>query len=116
MMSTPKYPKKKMRFIRWLCNCVPDPVGGRSRLVYYWSRRVVVTSVIRKMEMLLKRQRSMSPCYSRVDSRATRLAPCDMHMPGGMQGFLPKRGRRRDVASFPRSICVSVSGGGVGSG
>ena len=50
------------RFIRWLCNCVPDPVGGRSRLVHYWSRRMVVASMIGKMDMLLKRQRSMSPC------------------------------------------------------
>ena len=41
-------------FIRWLCNCVPDSVGGSSRLVHYWSRRVVVASMIGKMDMLLK--------------------------------------------------------------
>ena len=97
-------------FIRWLCNCVPDSVGGRSRLVHYWSRRVVVASMIGKMDMLLKHQRSMSPYYSRVGSLAMRLAPCDMHMRGGTRGFLSNRGRRRDMASFPRSVCVSVPG------
>ena len=102
-------------FIRWLCNCVPDSVGGRSRLVHYWSRRVVVASMIGKMDMLLKHQRSMSPYYSRVGSLAMRLAPCDMHMRGGTRGFLSNRGRRRDMASFPRSVCVSVPGGDVGS-
>ena len=58
-------------FIRWMCNCIPDPVCGRSRLVHYWSRRVVVTSMEKKMSLLLRRQRSMSPCHSRFESLAT---------------------------------------------
>ena len=104
------------QFIRWVCNCVPDPVGGRARLVHYWSRRIVVASMKKKMELLLKRQCSASPGFSRAESLARRLVPCDMLMPGCTRGLLPNRGRRRDVASFPRSVSVSVSGGVVGSG
>ena len=94
----------------------PGPGGGRPRLVHYWSRRIVVASMKRKMDMLLKRQCAMSPGFSRVESLSKRIAPCDMLMPGGTRGYLSNRGRRRNVASFPRSVCVSVSGGGVGSG
>ena len=54
-------------------NKLPDPVCGRSRLVHHWSRRVVVTSMEKKMSLLLRRQRSMSPRHSRVESLATRL-------------------------------------------
>ena len=104
------------QFIRWVCNCVPDPVGGRARLVHYWSRRIVVASMQKKMELLLKRQCSASPGFSRAESLARRLVHCDMLMPGCTRGHLPNRGRRCDVASFPRSACVSVSGGVVGSG
>ena len=104
------------QFVRWMCNCVPDPVGGRARLVHYWSRRIVVASMKKKMELLLKRQCSASPGFSRVESLAKRLVPCDMLMPGGMRGYRSNRGRRRDVASFPRSVGVSVPGVVVGSG
>ena len=104
------------QFVRWVCNCVPDPVGGRGRLVHYWSRRIVVASMQKKMELLLKRQCSASPGFSRAESLARRLVPSDMLMPGCTRGLLPNRGRRRDVASFPRPVCVSVSGGVVGSG
>ena len=104
------------QFVRWMCNCVPDPVGGRARLVHYWSRRIVVASMKKKMELLLKRQCSASPGFSRVESLAKRLVPCDMLMPGGMRGYRSNRGRRRDVASFPCSVGVSVPGVVVGSG
>ena len=77
------------QFIRWVCNCVPDPVGGRARLVHYWSRRIVVASMKKKMELLLKRQCSASLGFSRVESLARRLVPCDMLMPGCTRGYLP---------------------------
>lgn len=58
----------------------------------------------------------MSPRHSRVEALATRLDLCSMFMPGGMKGPFSNRGRRRDVASFPMSVSMSVQGGGVGSG
>ena len=58
----------------------------------------------------------MSPRHSRVEALATRLDLCSMFMPGGMKGPFSNRGRRRDVASFPMSVFMSVQGGGVGSG
>ena len=75
-----------------------------------------MASIKKKIELLLKRQCAASLGFSRVESLARRLVPCDMLMPGCTRGHLPNRGRGRDVASFPRSVCVSVSGGGVGSG